>query len=111
MKTWNSGRYHYKIQQIFFSKFSSQAKVINIVKGLYVPEKMGIIIPFMVKMQMIRGFGKFFCGAGHEMAAIDVDGTRCPCHRFMPWITNKPAPKENVNCQTAWKPKSCANCK
>ena len=54
---------------------------------------------------------KRFCGAGHEMAAIDVDGTRYPCHRFMPWITKKPAPKENVNCQNAWKPESCANCK
>ncbi|NIR04326.1 MAG: hypothetical protein GTN82_02750 [Candidatus Aminicenantes bacterium] len=60
---------------------------------------------------MLRGLENFFCGAGHEMAAIDVDGTRHPCHRFIPWISNKPAPKEDVNCQTAWKPDKCANCK
>ena len=45
------------------------------------------------------------------MVAIDVDGTRYPCHRFMPWVTHKPAPEENVNCQTAWKPETCVDCK
>ena len=65
----------------------------------------------MVKIQMIRDLDVFFCGANHEMAAIDVDGTRYPCHRFMPWITKKPAPKENVNCQNAWKPGKCCQCK
>jgi radical SAM protein with 4Fe4S-binding SPASM domain len=54
---------------------------------------------------------KRFCGAGHEMVVIDVDGTKYPCHRFIPWVSNKPAPKEKVNCQTAWKPTKCAQCK
>jgi len=52
-----------------------------------------------------------YCGAGHEMVVIDVDGKPYPCHRFLPWITGKPAPKENANCQIAWKPDECAQCK
>jgi uncharacterized protein len=54
---------------------------------------------------------KRFCGAGHEMVVIDVDGTEYPCHRFLPWVTGRPAPKEGANCQTAWKPEKCSNCK
>ena len=52
-----------------------------------------------------------FCGAGHEMVVIDVDGKRYPCHRFLPWITNRNVPKGDINCQTAWKPETCAQCK
>lgn len=29
----------------------------------------------------------------------------------IPWITNKKAPSGDVNCQTAWKPEKCAQCK
>jgi radical SAM protein with 4Fe4S-binding SPASM domain len=72
-----------------------------------VPEYLGIPNYGESKQREI----KRFCGAGHEMVAIDVDGKKYPCHRFVPWITNKPAPKENVNCQNAWKPESCENCK
>jgi uncharacterized protein len=54
---------------------------------------------------------KRFCGAGHEMVVIDVDGTRYPCHRFIPWVTKKESPVEKVNCQTAWKPDQCSKCK
>jgi uncharacterized protein len=54
---------------------------------------------------------KRFCGAGHEMVVVDLDGSKYPCHRFLPWVTGKPAPKENANCQTAWKPETCAKCK
>jgi len=54
---------------------------------------------------------KRFCGAGHEMMVVDTDGSIYPCHRFIPWISGKSAPKENVNCQTVWKPEKCAGCK
>jgi len=54
---------------------------------------------------------KRFCGAGHEMVTIDVDGTRYPCHRFIPWVTQRELPKENANCQEAWKPGKCNECK
>jgi len=54
---------------------------------------------------------KRFCGAGHEMVTIDVDGTHYPCHRFIPWVTKKEPPGENVNCQNSWKPDKCAQCK
>ncbi len=54
---------------------------------------------------------KRYCGAGHEMIVLDVDGREYPCHRFLPWITKKEAPRENSNCQTAWNPDKCANCK
>jgi hypothetical protein len=33
---------------------------------LYFLEKMCIIITVMVKIEIIRGLGKFFCDAGHE---------------------------------------------
>jgi len=51
-----------------------------------------------------------FCGAGHEMVMIDVDGNCYPCHRFSPWVTGRPAPTEPVNRQTSWKPERCAEC-
>lgn len=51
-----------------------------------------------------------WCGAGHEMVVIEVDGRRSPCHRFSPWVTGKPAPTDLVNYQKAWEPKKCAEC-
>jgi len=65
----------------------------------------------------LPGFNKFeeydcirYCGAGHEMATIDVDGKIYPCHRFLPWVTGKAAPIEPVNRQTLWKPEICNKC-
>lgn len=52
-----------------------------------------------------------YCGAGHEMVVIDIDGQYYPCHRFIPWITGREAPIENGNLQSSWKPESCMNCK
>ena len=51
-----------------------------------------------------------FCGAGHEMVTIDVDGTIAPCHRFLTLCTGKPIPTEPVNRQTRWQPEKCAQC-
>jgi radical SAM protein with 4Fe4S-binding SPASM domain len=51
-----------------------------------------------------------YCGAGHEMVCIEVDGTRSPCHRFSPWVTGKAVPDEPVNRQRAWLPSKCAEC-
>lgn len=51
-----------------------------------------------------------WCGAGHEMVVVEVDGSRSPCHRFSPWITGMAAPTQ-VNRQTNWKPDECAQCK
>jgi radical SAM protein with 4Fe4S-binding SPASM domain len=51
-----------------------------------------------------------FCGAGHEMVMVDVDGKRYPCHRFSPWVTGRPEPTELVNRQTSWQPQMCADC-
>jgi uncharacterized protein len=52
-----------------------------------------------------------FCGAGHEMMVVDVDGSIYPCHRFLPWVSGKSGPIEPVNRQTSWKPDECNNCK
>jgi radical SAM protein with 4Fe4S-binding SPASM domain len=52
-----------------------------------------------------------FCGAGHGMAMVDVEGNWYPCHRFAPWITGRPAPEGVVNHQAAWKPEKCAECR
>ena len=52
-----------------------------------------------------------FCGAGHEMVTVDIDGEVYPCHRFLPWVTGKPAPKLQTNIQTLWKPEECSNCR
>jgi radical SAM protein with 4Fe4S-binding SPASM domain len=52
-----------------------------------------------------------FCGAGHEMVSIDVDGKSYPCHRFLPLCTGKPAPSTPVNRQYQCKPDKCAQCK
>jgi radical SAM protein with 4Fe4S-binding SPASM domain len=52
-----------------------------------------------------------YCGSGHEMVTVDVDGSRSPCHRFSPWITGKPLPDiSQVNHQEKWKPEKCAKC-
>lgn len=66
----------------------------------------------------IPGYSKYnekdcvrFCGAGHEMVVVDIDGTRYPCHRFMPWVTGKSAPNAPINRQKRWKPDECTNCK
>ncbi len=53
-----------------------------------------------------------FCGAGHEMVMIDVDGESYPCHRFAPWVTKKSSTKEPVNRQSQWEgPEKCLSCK
>lgn len=52
-----------------------------------------------------------FCGAGHEMVTVDVDGKSYPCHRFLPMCTGRPAPEEStVNKQTSWTPDKCSAC-
>lgn len=58
-----------------------------------------------------RGDCTRFCGAGHEMVTVDVDGKEYPCHRFLPWVTGKAAPKGPVNTQNRWNPARCSNCK
>ena len=72
-----------------------------------VPEYLGIPSLYEDKEKE----NKRFCGAGHEMSVIDVDGKKYPCHRFIPWVTNRPAPEYDVNCQSAWKPDKCAQCR
>ena len=52
-----------------------------------------------------------FCGAGHEMVTVDVDGSIYPCHRFLPWVTEWPAPETPTNRQKVWEPEECAKCK
>jgi uncharacterized protein len=52
-----------------------------------------------------------WCGAGHEMVVVGVDGSRAPCHRFMPWVTGRPVPQELVNRQASWKPDKCGECR
>jgi len=52
-----------------------------------------------------------YCGAGHEMVVIDIDGKEYPCHRFLPWVSGKKAPKNLINRQSCWKPEECAQCK
>ncbi|MCP4214511.1 MAG: 4Fe-4S cluster-binding domain-containing protein [bacterium] len=51
-----------------------------------------------------------YCGAGHEMVMVDVDGKEYPCHRFAPWVTGRPAPRMEVNRQETWQPQKCADC-
>ncbi|MCP4220870.1 MAG: hypothetical protein GY765_39950 [bacterium] len=52
-----------------------------------------------------------FCGAGHEMVTVDTDGQEYPCHRFLPWVCNRPAPNLPINTQKSWRPESCEACK
>ncbi len=52
-----------------------------------------------------------FCGAGRDMVTIDVDGTILPCHRFSPWVTNRPLPSMDVNRHSEWKNDKCISCK
>jgi len=52
-----------------------------------------------------------WCGAGHEMMVIGVDGGRYPCHRFMPWVTGREVPTGPVNHQASWRPEMCTNCR
>lgn len=61
------------------------------------------------KQQLERPF-KRWCGAGHEMVVVEVDGSHSPCHRFSPWITKLPLP-EHVNRQASWQPEECSQCK
>lgn len=51
-----------------------------------------------------------YCGAGHEMAVVDTDGSWYPCHRFLPWISGTQAPGVPINRQSYWKPEKCSNC-
>jgi uncharacterized protein len=52
-----------------------------------------------------------FCGAGHEMVMIDIDGSQYPCHRFAPWISKRPPPDKLQNFQQKWEPEKCRSCK
>jgi radical SAM protein with 4Fe4S-binding SPASM domain len=53
---------------------------------------------------------KRYCGAGHEMLIVDMDGNVYPCHRFLPWISGRPAPEKIQNRQLNWQPEQCENC-
>ncbi|MCP4152610.1 MAG: radical SAM protein [bacterium] len=72
-----------------------------------VPEYLGI--PKSIKKK--ENQTARFCGAGHEMVVVDIDGSTYPCHRFLPWVTGIPSPGATANCQSAWKPEKCSNCK
>jgi uncharacterized protein len=72
-----------------------------------VPEYIGLPVSSEQKEKDCRRF----CGAGHEMEAVDVDGKLYPCHRFFPWVTGYPVLKQPVNQQKGWKPEECARCK
>ncbi len=64
------------------------------------------------KIMTLDGECVRFCGAGHEMVMADVDGSVFPCHRFAPWITERPAPTQPINRQKEWKgPEKCLSCK
>ncbi len=52
-----------------------------------------------------------YCGAGHELVIVDIDGNTYSGHRFMPWVTGRPAPSEPVNRQGTWGPERCAKCR
>jgi len=53
-----------------------------------------------------------YCGAGHEMVVVDMDGKRYPCHRFLPWVSGKSDfPMGPVNRQKEWLPIECTECK
>lgn len=61
--------------------------------------------------KMIAGIERY-CGAGHEMTAIDIDGVNYPCHRFLPWTTGRGVPPpDQANCHKSWKPDKCVKCK
>lgn len=62
------------------------------------------------KIKVSDGDCQRYCGAGHEMVMVEVDGTIFPCHRFANWITNSTAPTIPINIQKIWKPESCAQC-
>lgn len=52
-----------------------------------------------------------FCGAGHGMVGVDVDGEEYPCFRFLPFITGKQLDKnKEYNKQKNWKNERCNNC-
>lgn len=51
-----------------------------------------------------------FCGAGHEMVCVNVDGSRSPCHRFAPWVTGRKLADTQANHQFTWKPDKCSAC-
>ncbi|UCH97138.1 MAG: 4Fe-4S cluster-binding domain-containing protein [Candidatus Aminicenantes bacterium] len=72
-----------------------------------IPEYLGIP-DYGKKIKKVK---KRFCGAGHGMTAVDINGNNYPCHRFLPWITGKKAPTHEVNCIEAWKPEKCSQCK
>lgn len=55
-----------------------------------------------------------FCGAGHEMTTVDWDGRIYPCHRFLPWITNRvydEAEFFRALENGRWEPEECVECK
>jgi len=54
---------------------------------------------------------KRFCGAGHEMMLVDIDGTVYPCHRFSKGISQRYNPLKVPNRQAVWKPDECEKCK
>ncbi len=51
-----------------------------------------------------------WCGAGHEMLVVGINGNRYPCHRFSPWVTNRPVPTALANRQDTWRPEECTEC-
>jgi uncharacterized protein len=52
-----------------------------------------------------------YCGAGHEMVGVEIDGAHYPCHRFSPWITGRKPPIGAVNYHKSWCPDTCNVCR
>lgn len=82
----------------------------NLYPARIVDVKVEMASPEILDRDQKQGDIKRWCGAGHEMVVVEVDGSLSPCHRFSPWITGLPVP-EQVNRQVSWKPEKCSSCK
>ncbi len=103
------GKYEEQLLQLvdYYSKRPHLYPVSQIMSA--VPDYLGL--PDYGKAEWEKKNVKRFCGAGHEMIIVDIDGKTYACHRFLPWVTGRPSPGYAVNCQSAWEPDKCAQCK
>lgn len=103
------GIYEEQLMQLvdYYSKRPHLYPVTQIMSA--VPDYLGL--PDYGKSEWEKKEVKRFCGAGHEMTIVDIDGKTYACHRFLPWVTGRSSPGNAVNCQSAWKPDKCAQCK
>ena len=112
---WGTNEQKAKLLEIYAQQLDRLVEYYVAHLDLYPPRIVGLEPEFIYEEVYSRAIGEDcvrWCGSGHEMINVEVDGSLTPCHRYSPWITGKPIPPfSDVNRQKTWAPEKCSECR